>query len=87
MNEVKIPEERLIELVNHENVLADLLKHLYDNRSVVIAYADTKVVEKSPRYNVSHAYLEDVLINNMKGFKEEIEDEKDEISKSACTNS
>lgn len=75
MNEVKIPEERLIELVNHENVLADLLQHLYDNREVVKAYAGTEVVEQSSHYNISHAYIDEVLINNMKGFKEEIADE------------
>lgn len=77
MNEVKIPEERLVELVKHENVLADLLKHLYDNREVVKAYAGTGVVQQSTHYNINHEYIDEVLINNMKGFEEEMmEDEK-----------
>lgn len=75
MNEVKIPEDRLIELVNRENVLAELLQHLYKNREVAKAYAGTEVVEQTSRYNINHAYIDEVLINNMKGFKEEIADE------------
>lgn len=86
MNEVKITEDRLMDLLVVERYFKELTSHLYQNREVATAYAGSDAVHQSVSYKIDSAVIDEVLINNMKGFKEEIEDEKKKVNRQSSTD-
>lgn len=74
MNEIKIPEQRLMDLLMVERSFKEVLEHLYQSREVATAHGDGKEYT-IVHYNVDTDKLDEILKGSVAGFKEEIKDE------------
>lgn len=69
MNEIKVSEERFMDLLMVERSFKELLEYLYSTRETIKAYADDKVIEEASQYKIDNKLMDEILEHNIKGFK------------------
>lgn len=74
MNEVKITEERLMDLLMVERSFKEVLEHLYQSRDVNNVHGEGRKY-KVVQYNLNTEKVDEILKQSIKGFREEITNE------------